>query len=100
MGNMIKWTHEMGVPKEIETEDVYDILYFFDNEDEAVVYISNYYNFQHDRILTFIEELHSEDEFRVKFGVSMYPRTAHVNKANTLILEEMLNGKYLLWECY
>lgn len=83
------------IPIELMGEDVYDTLYLFDNEEEAINYISNEYPIDKEE---FLLELHEEDYMRDEYGKENYLRGACVN--NTIYLSELMDGKYLLWEAY
>ena len=84
------------IPFELSGEDVYDMLYIFKNEKEAVDYVVKTYNLDRDRIMS---ELHEEDRFRNKFGKENYLRSASVYNPDTFI-NELMSGEYILWIAY
>lgn len=92
---MRKCDYNFETPIELRGEDVYDMLYIFDNEEEAINYISNKYSIN---IEKFLLELHEEDSMREKYGKENYLRSASINLS--LYLNELIDGQYLLWEAY
>lgn len=92
---MIKCERGFKVPKELELNDVYDLLYLFEDEKEAVAYVSKEYDIDMDN---FLAELHEDDNMREEFGKENYLRCAEVNRDT--ILSELMNGNYILWEAY
>lgn len=83
------------IPIELSGDDVYDMLYIFDTEEEAVNYIANEYPIDVDE---FVSLLHEEDMLREEYGKENYLRSASISIS--LHLKELMNGQYLLWESY
>lgn len=92
---MKKCDNNFKIPDELAGEDVYDTLYVFNDEEEAINYISNEYPIDMEE---FLLELHEEDYMREEFGKENYLRGASIN--SSLCLSELMDGKYLLWEAY
>lgn len=94
---MRKCASNQEIPFELQGEDVYDMLYIFNNEDEAISYLVKEYNINKD---LFYKELHEEDFMRNEFGKENYLRSASIDSIPSLILSELINGEYILWEAY
>lgn len=92
---MIKLYENYEIPEELRGEDVYDMFYLFENENEAVKYIKTNYNLD---INIFIKDLHEDDFMREEFGKENYLRSAKV--IDMIYLNELMNGNYILWEAY
>lgn len=92
---MEKCGNDFQIPIELRGEDVYDMLYIFDNEEEAINYISNKYLINKEE---FLFELHEEDSMREEYGKENYLRSASIN--SSIYLNEIMDGKYILWEAY
>ena len=92
---MIKLYENYEIPEELRGEDVYDMFYLFENENEAVKYIKTNYNLD---INIFIKDLHEYDFMREEFGKENYLRSAKV--IDMIYLDELMNGNYILWEAY
>lgn len=60
---MIKLYENYEIPEELRGEDVNDMFYLFENENEAVKYIKTNYNLD---INIFIKDLHEYDFMREK----------------------------------
>ena len=92
---MRKYDGCLVISNELQGEDVYNIIFIFDNENEAIDYVVNEYHVDRSKI---IEELHEEDGFRNNFGKENYLRTASISLS--IYLRELMNGEYILWEAY
>lgn len=92
---MQKCGKEFKIPNELMGEDVYDTLYLFDSEQEAIAYVSKEYKIDMEK---FSEELHEEDFMREDYGKENYLRGAKVKGA--IYLRELIDGKYILWVAY
>jgi len=92
---MKKCEDNFKIPVELQGEDVYDMFYIFDNEDEAINYVVKEYNKNKDEL---ISELYEEEFMREEFGKENYLRITTIEK--TLILSELMNGEYILWDAY
>lgn len=92
---MRKCENNFKVPTELMGEDVYELLYIFEDEKEAINYISKEYSIDIDN---FLSELHEEDYMREEFGKENYLRGATVER--DIILSELMNGNYILWVAY
>lgn len=85
----------LEVPVELQGEDVYNLFYIFEDETEAIEYVIKEY--KKDRELL-ISELYEEEFMREEYGKENYLRSASVE--GTLILSELMNGEYILWDAY
>lgn len=83
------------IPNELSSEDVYDYMLLFKNEEIAVNYICENYNVLRQKIM---DELYEEEWFREEYGKEKYLRSAHVDYA--LSINELLDGTYILWKVY
>jgi len=83
------------IPIELRGEDVYDMFYIFDDEDEAINYVIEKY--KKDKNLL-ISDLYEEEFMREEYGKENYLRSASIE--GTLILSELMNGEYMLWDAY
>ena len=83
------------IPFELQGEDVYNMFFVFDNEEEAVNYVVDKYPVDKEK---FLLELHEEDFMRNEFGKENYLRGTSFS--TSLNLRELLNGEYILWESY
>ena len=92
---MRKCELDFKIPDELMGEDVYDTLYIFDNKEEAVNYIESNYDIDMKR---FLLELHEEDGSREIYGRADHLRSSGIH--GTLILSELMNGQYILWDAY
>lgn len=92
---MIKLDDNYEIPEELRGEDVYDMFYLFEDENEAVEYIKTNYNLD---VNIFIKDLHEDDFMRKEFGKENYLRSAKV--IDMIYLDELINGNYILWEAY
>ena len=93
---MKKCEEHFKIPSEIAGEDVYDMLYIFKNEKEAVDYVVKTYNLDSNKI---VNELYEEESFRNEFGKESYLRHATVCSPDTFI-SELMSGEYILWIAY
>lgn len=91
------------IPEELSGEDVYDMLFVFDNEEEAIEYVVRSYGC--DRVAV-VEELYEEDSIRQEFGKKHYLRSAAVSSSNKhlrmkdMYISELMSGEYILWIAY
>lgn len=92
---MRKLNDDFGIPAELRGEDVYDMFYIFDNENEAINYVVKEYNKDKNAI---IEELYEENSWREEYGKENYLRDASIE--GTLMLSELISGEYILWQAY
>ena len=86
---------DFAIPRELLGQDVYDMFFIFQNEDEALKYIVKEYNI--DKTL-FVTELHEEDFMREGFGREHYLRSVSISIS--IQLTELETGEYILWEAY
>lgn len=84
------------IPVELMGEDVYNILYFFDNENEAIDYVTKTYGVEEEKV---ISELYEEENMRQKYGKKDYLRSASIQNPEKII-SELMSGEYVLWEAY
>ncbi|MBY6838761.1 hypothetical protein [Clostridium botulinum] len=92
---MKKLNDNFEIPVELRGEDVYDMFYIFDNEDEAIDYVVKKYKKDKNSL---ISELYEEDSMREEYGKENYLRGASIEE--TLILSELMSGEYILWQVY
>lgn len=92
---MKKCEHNFQIPVELRGEDVYDMFYIFEDETEAIEYITEKYKKDKNSL---ISELYEEEFMREEYGKENYLRSASIE--GTLILSELMNGEYILWDAY
>lgn len=93
---MRKCEDSFPIPNELMGEDVYDMLYIFDNEKEAVEYVVNTYHLDKVKLM---EELYEEEGISREFGRKDYLRGATV-KGKDIFIRELMSGEYVLWVGY
>lgn len=93
---MRKCEDSFPTPNELIGEDVYDMLYIFDNEKEVVAYVVSTYNLDRAEL---INELYEEEGMRGEFGRKNYLRGATV-KGKDIFIRELMSGEYVLWVGY
>jgi len=91
---MRKFT-ENKIPQELQCDDVYDIYFIFDNEEEAVEYVLQNYSVDKEKL---IKSLHEDDWIRDDFGKDNYLRSGRIEEY--LYITELINGEYVLVEYY
>ena len=91
------------LPIELRGGDVYDVFFYFDNENEGLDYISTTYSLDKKEMYN---ELHENDELREKLGIdktllrhcSFSIQNGHLEIV--LVLSELMSGEYVLYETY
>lgn len=94
---MRKCDNYLKIPDELRGNDVYNMLYIFEDKNEAIDFIVKEYKVDKDLFLT---ELHEDDYIRDELGKENYLRSANVKFSCQLVLSELMNGEYILWEAY
>ena len=83
---------------ELKWDDIYDIPYEFDTEDEAIDYYSKNFNVNKEEIY---RGLHLEDNWNKEFPPKPIDRLRYYEKPGcTFGIQEMLSGKYILVSFY
>lgn len=93
---MRKCGDNFPIPVELTGEDVYDMLFIFDDEREAVEYVVNTYGTDKEKL---IAELYEDEGMRQEYGKENYLRGASVKGPETII-SELMSGEYILWIAY
>ena len=87
---------DFPIPKELKGEDVYNTIFIFNNEEEAIDYVVKTYDTNKANL---IAELYDDEEMRKKYGKEHFLRSASV-KGSDIILSELMSGEYVLWTAY
>lgn len=87
------------VPEELVGEDVYDIPYEFDTEEEAIDYYSKTYNVDKEEVY---RGLHEDDDFYKDFPPTNVKETLkfYAKSGCSFGIQEMFSKKYVLVEFY
>lgn len=92
---MRKCESDFPIPDELYGEDVYDLLYLFDDEKEAIDYVVNTCGFDRQKV---VEELYEDEMLRKEHGRKHYLRCFQISLDK--YVHELMSGRYILYQVY